>query len=281
MIQNYFENIDFTESPNLDGGLRRRGLFKNDSKEKPLITVITVVLNNEQYIEESIKSLHQQKYDNYEHIIIDGCSTDKTLEIIKKYDSKIDYWSSKKDRGIYDAFNQGMKLAKGRYIGFLNSDDIFFSKYTLNYVIESFKKNKDIDFIFGPVKKHWALLHGYKPWKIYFTWGFYTSHSTGFFIKNSSAKILGDYNLKYKFSSDYDYFFRMIVKKKMKGIGVPKEKIFGVFRRGGFSSSVKFLDHFKEEMIIRNDNNQNKVLILLIIIYKSIRHLKKIIKEII
>ena len=73
----------------------------------------------------------------------------------------------------------------------------------------------------------------------------------------------------------------MIVKKKMKGIGVSKDKIFGVFRRGGFSSKVRFIDHFKEEIIIRNDNNQNKLLIFLIIIYKSIRHIKKIFREII
>ena len=73
----------------------------------------------------------------------------------------------------------------------------------------------------------------------------------------------------------------MIVKKKMKGIGVSKDKIFGVFRRGGFSSKVRFIDHFKEEIMIRNDNNQNKLIIFLIIIYKSIRHIKKILKEII
>ena len=73
----------------------------------------------------------------------------------------------------------------------------------------------------------------------------------------------------------------MIVKKKMIGIGVSKDKIFGVFRRGGFSSKVRFIDHFKEEIIIRNDNNQNKLLIFLIIIYKSIRHIKKIFREII
>ena len=71
----------------------------------------------------------------------------------------------------------------------------------------------------------------------------------------------------------------MIVKKKLKGIGLSKDKIFGVFRRGGFSSNVKFLDHFKEEIMIRNDNKQNKILIFLIIIYKSLRHFKKIIKE--
>ena len=71
----------------------------------------------------------------------------------------------------------------------------------------------------------------------------------------------------------------MIVKKKLIGVGVKKDKIFGIFRRGGFSSRVKFLDHFKEEISIRNDNGQNKIIILLIIVYKSVRHINKIIKS--
>ena len=65
----------------------------------------------------------------------------------------------------------------------------------------------------------------------------------------------------------------------MIGVGVKKDKIFGIFRRGGFSSRVKFLDHFKEEIAIRNDNGQNKIIILLIIVYKSVRHINKIIKS--
>ena len=149
-----------------------------------MISIITVVLNNEKYLQECIDSLNIQKYTNYEHIIIDGGSTDNTIKIIKKNEDKIDFWISEKDKGIYDAFNKGMSLAKGEYIGFLNSDDIFYSKKTLNYVVETFEKQQGLDFIYGPVKKHWGLLHGYKPWKIYLTWGFYTSHSTGFFIKN-------------------------------------------------------------------------------------------------
>ena len=263
----------------LMGGLRLKNVFKSNSSSEPLISIITVVLNNEKYLQECLDSLHTQKYKNYEHIIIDGGSTDNTIEIIKKNENKIDYWVSERDYGIYDAFNKGMDLAKGEYLGFLNSDDVYYSENTLGYVVEAFKNNLNIDFIYGPVKKHWALLHGYKPWKIYFTWGFYTSHSTGFFIKNASAKIVGKYNLKYKYSSDYDYFFRMIVKKKLRGIGISKDKIFGIFRRGGYSSSIKFLDHFKEEIMIRNDNKQNKILILFIIIYKSLRHFKKIIRE--
>ena len=261
------------------GGLREKKIFKQNKIVEPLITIITVVLNGDKYLQECLDSLHNQNYKNYEHIIIDGGSSDKTLKILEKNNDKIDFWISERDRGIYDAFNKGMSLARGEYIGFLNSDDIYYSNKTLDYVIEAFDQNKQIDFIFGPVKKHWALLYGYKPWKIFFTWGFYSSHSTGFFIKTNSAKNVGEYNLKYKYSSDYDYFFRMIVKKKMIGIGVTKDKVFGIFRRGGFSSRVKFLNHFKEEIKIRKDNGQNKIIILLIIVYKSIRHINKIIKS--
>jgi len=263
----------------LKGGLREKKIFKNSESSKPLISIITPVLNNEMHLQECLNSLHNQTYSNYEHIIIDGGSLDKTLKIINDNENKIDFWISKKDKGIYDAFNQGMNFSRGDIIGFLNSDDYYYSNQTLNYVAEAFKNNKNIDFIFGPVKKHWGLLYGYKPWKIHFSWGFYSSHSTGFFIKTSSAKKVGLYNLKYKYSSDYDYFFRMIVKEKLKGIGVSKNKIFGVFRRGGYSSKVNFIEHFKEEISIRLDNNQNKLLVFMIIVYKSIRHIKKIIKD--
>ena len=263
----------------LKGGLREKNLFKKNIIDQPLISVISPVLNNDKYIQECLNSLHNQAYLNYEHIIIDGGSNDKTLDIIKKNEKKIDFWVSEKDQGIYDAFNKGMNFAKGSIIGFLNSDDCYYSNQTLNYVVKAFEENKNIDFIFGPVKKHWGLLYGYKPWKIHFSWGFYSSHSTGFFIKLDSAKKVGLYNLKYKYSSDYDYFFRMIVKEKLKGIGTDKKKIFGVFRRGGFSSKIRFIDHFKEEIQIRLDNKQNKFLVFMIIVYKSIRHIKKIIKD--
>ena len=128
---------------------------------------------------------------------------------------------------------------------------------------------------FGAVKKHWGVLHGYKKWKVRFSWGFYSSHSTGFYIKTSSAKLVGDYNLKYKYSSDYDYFYRMIIKNKLRGVATTKDEVFGIFRRGGFSSTIKFIDHFKEEIQIRIDNRQSKFLISIIILYKFIKHFNK------
>ena len=267
-----FETVFSIPNAIIEGGTR---LKNNNNFNQPTLSIITVVLNGEKYLEESFKSLHQQKNLNYEHIVIDGGSSDDTIKIIKKNENKIDYWCQINDKGIYDAFNFGMMLSRGKYLGFLNSDDIFSEKAF--YYLKSYIKNyPEKDFIFGAVKKHWGVLYGYKPFKIHWSWGFYSSHSTGFFIKLSAAKRVGLYNLKYKFSSDYDYFFRMIIKEKLKGIGTKKNELFGIFRRGGFSSRIKFIDHFFEEIKIRIDNGQNKILILIIFIFKYLKHLTKI-----
>ena len=253
----------------------KRFLKKKIVKEFPLISIITIVYNNAAHIQKTLNSIFNQKYKNFELIVIDGGSVDNTLNIIKQNNNKIDFWISEKDKGIYDAFNKGMTFCRGDYIGFVNSDDILLPnalKILSKYII----KFPDLDFFFGTVKKHWGTLHGYKPWKIFFSWGFYTSHSTGFFIKLNSAKKVGFYNLKYKYSSDYDYFFRMIVKKKLKGMATKKKELFGIFNRGGFSSRVKFVDHFKEEIKIRNDNGQSKLMLAAIIIYKSIKNFRRL-----
>ena len=253
-----------------EGGLR----IKNINK-KPKFSLITVVLNNKELLEKTIESVLNQNFKNFEYIIIDGGSNDGTLEILKKYNNKIDYWLSERDNGIYDAFNKGMELSKGEYLGIINSDDTYRSN-ALDIISKYTNKNENIDFIFGSVQKRWGLLSGYKPWKIFFTWGFYTSHSTGFFIKKTSAKKVGLYNLKYKHSSDYDFFYRMIVKCKLNGIATKKNEQFGIFRRGGHSSRVDFKEHFFEEITIRLDNKQNKFLVFLIIMYKFFKHFKKL-----
>ena len=237
--------------------------------ETPLITIITVVLNDEKNIEETILSVLNQKYKNIQYVIIDGESKDRTKNIIEKYRNNIDTFLSEKDKGIYDAFNKGLSYAKGDLIGFVNSGDTL-TEDSLIYLSKYYNLYEDKDFFFGAVKKHWGILHGYKKWKIHFSWGFYSSHSTGFYIKKDAAKVVGEYNLKYKYSSDYDYFYRMIVKHKLKGIGTKKDELFGIFRRGGWSSQQDFFEHAAECTKIRLDNGQNILMVLLTFIIKFI-----------
>ena len=241
----------------------------------PLISIITVCYNSEKTISRTIESIINQTYKNIEYIIIDGKSDDKTLEIIDNYKNNISKIISEKDNGIYDAFNKGLNICNGELIGFVNSDDIL-TPNALEILVKYYNKYTDRDFFFGAVKKHWGTLYGYRPWKIHFTWGFYSSHSTGFFIKKSAAKIIGEYNTKYKYSADYDYFYRMIIKHKLKGIGTKKDELFGVFNRGGFSSKINFFDHMTECTKIRLDNGQNKLIVLLTVIFKFLKNLKRL-----
>ena len=230
-------------------------------KKQPLISIITVCHNSENTIKKTIESIINQTYKNIEYIIIEGKSTDRTLEVINEYKDKISKITSEKDNGIYDAFNKGLKLYTGDVIGFVNSDDVL-TPNAIEILVRYYNKYPKKDFFFGSVKKHWGVLHGFKPWKIFFSWGFYSSHSTGFYIKKEAATKVGFYNTKYKYSADYDYFYRMIVKYKLIGIG--------------FSSKTKFFDHMTECTRIRLDNGQNKLMVLVTLIFKFIFNIKKL-----
>lgn len=238
----------------------------NNNSNKPLVSIITVVLNNKKFLEKSILSVLNQNYKNIELIIIDGGSTDGTLDIVKKYKSKINFLISEKDNGLYDAMNKGIKNSKGSIIGILNSDDIYYSN-AISTAVNYFINNKNIDFLFGGVIKH-KLLHGYKPWKIYWSFGFYSAHSIGFFITRKAQMKVGYYNTKYKYSSDYDLFYRMIIKKNMTGMSTKKSEVFGKFRRGGISSKITFFEYLMETIKIRIDNGQNKLIVFLIFLAK-------------
>lgn len=127
-----------------EGGLRTKGHLKQSLPNKPLVTVITVVLNGEAYLEETIQSVIRQTYHNVEYIVIDGGSSDGTLDIIRKYEYAIDYWVSERDRGIYDAMNKGIDLASGRWVNFMNGGDRFLQNETLDLSILQFEKNETV-----------------------------------------------------------------------------------------------------------------------------------------
>ncbi len=237
------------------------------------ITIITVTKNSERYLEENILSVFNQTYKNYEHIIIDGDSEDNTKNIIKKHIDKINYFISEPDKGLYYAMNKGIEKATGEIIGILNSDDIYFPD-ALKIVNKYFVGDKNLDFLFGSVYKH-KLLHGYNPKKIKWTFGFYTTHSVGFFIKKQAQKKVGFYDTQYKWSADYDFFYKMIVKFNLKGLATKKNEIVGKFRRGGISSKIKYLDFLLENNKIRLNNGQNFLVVYLIFILRAIRNFNR------
>jgi glycosyltransferase involved in cell wall biosynthesis len=119
------------------GGLRTKGITKQSQPTMPLITVITVVRNGEKTLEQTILSVVNQTYGNIDYIIVDGASTDGTLDIIRKYEDKIDYWQSEPDEGIYSAMNKGIDLADGEWINFMNSGDCFVDCNVLNNIFST------------------------------------------------------------------------------------------------------------------------------------------------
>ena len=150
--------------------------------KKYKISIITVTKNSEKFLLENIKSVKFQNYKNYEHIIVDGNSTDRTIKIIKS-NKKIKFIKNKNDKGLYHAMNVGIKNSSGDIIGILNSDDIYF-RNTLRLVNKYFNKHSNLDFLFGSVYKH-KLLYGFKPKIINWSFGFYTTHSVGFLLKEN------------------------------------------------------------------------------------------------
>lgn len=144
----------------IKGGLISKGLFRKKSDANtPLVSIITPCLNSEQYIEQTIKSVLGQTYDNIEYIIIDGSSTDSTLSIIKKYDDYLAYWVSEPDSGLFDAMNKGIALATGEWVGIINSDDWYHTN-AVEWVIKAYRNNPTVDVFHGDLM-HLRIDGGY------------------------------------------------------------------------------------------------------------------------
>lgn len=181
-------------------------------RELPLISVITVVLNGEKYLEQAIQSVINQTYPNIEYIIIDGGSTDGTLDIIRRYEDYIDYWVSEKDNGIYDAMNKGIKLALGQWIGILNSDDRYFSRDLFEKIFVK-SRLSNCDVIYGDTlileefnRENSYILRPKRLSKLKYTMAF--GHLSAF-VSIKVYKTVGLYDIKYKVASDFNFFQRI------------------------------------------------------------------------
>lgn len=191
-----------------EGGLRLQGLYKCSSEDKPLITVATVVYNGAEFLEETIKSVIEQSYDNVEYIIVDGGSTDGTLEIIKKYDHAIDYWVSEPDKGIYDAMNKGIDLGSGDWINFMNAGDFFYDNDTLLKVFNLKNTFSGCHVIYGDHEVRYPTKRKIvKAGKVKNLWkGSQFCHQSAFV--SLAYHNINKFNIKRKIVADFEFFFK-------------------------------------------------------------------------
>ena len=212
------------------------------------ISLITVVYNGERFLESCIDSVIAQDYADLEYILIDGASTDKSLEIANKYRDKIDVLLSEKDKGMYDALNKGIALAKGEIIGILNADDMLATNDVISTIAKTFSSSQtdgvygDLNYIdpnnTNKIIRKWKgkpySLGGIKR-------GWMPAHPT-LYLKRSLFVKYGNYSLNFGTAADYELMLRFLFKHKIKAIYL--NKLIVKMRTGGMSNaSLKLRKH--------------------------------------
>lgn len=249
-----------------EGGLRTKGHHKQSFGDKPLISIVTVVLNGENDIEEAIRSVVNQAYENVEYIIIDGGSNDGTLNVIKKYEYAIDYWVSEPDNGIYDAMNKGVEAASGEWLQFLGSDDCIYSRDTLSTLFDNFDSKckllyGDIIYSDGRVfRSRFGRLMLFRN-AIHHQAAFYNKELFRNFRYDTSNRILSDYELNLR-------LYRSRIENER------IDRIIAICDKEGVSRRLLF-SGYKEEIRIRNKYVNNPVLLLMLNIQTILRFILK------
>lgn len=204
------------------------------------VSIITVCYNSAATINDTITSVLSQDYKNIEYIVIDGGSSDATLDIINKYREQISVVISEPDKGIYDAMNKGIKNATGDIVGILNSDDFYETKDVITETVNNF--DVDTEIVFGDlifvkpenIEKitRFYSLPRFKAWKLRFGW---MPPHPATFIKKSVYDKYGLYKINYKISADYEVFVRFLLVNKVNFKHI--NKILVRMRDGGVSTS--------------------------------------------
>lgn len=204
------------------------------------ISIITAVLNGRDTIGDTIRSIADQVYKNVEHIIIDGGSTDGTLDVIKKYNGNLAKLISEPDHGIYDALNKGINLSSGDVIGILNGDDFYAHDQVLKMVGNIFEK-QNVDSCYGDLQyvwnhdknkmiRYWESSN-YRPGK--FRYGWMPPHPT-FFVKREIYEKYGQFNTNFRIAADYELMLRFLEKYRISTYYI--SEVLVKMRVGGMSN---------------------------------------------
>ena len=204
------------------------------------VSIITVVFNNKNTMQSAIESVLSQDYDNIEYIVVDGGSTDGTLDVIDSYKDNIDILISEPDKGIYDAMNKGILRASGDIIGILNSDDFYAENDIISIVVKTFKE-QNVDSVYADLeyvqeKDTNNVVRYWRSKKFrdgLFKNGWQLAHPT-FFVKKEIYEKYGLFNLEFTLAADYELMLRLLNRYKVSSVYVPK--VFVRMRVGGASN---------------------------------------------
>jgi glycosyltransferase len=233
------------------------------------IYIVTVTFNSIKTIGSAIDSVNTQSYGNYEHIIIDGGSTDGTVDFLKAHHHSFSHLISERDDGIYDALNKGFALASGEVLGVMHSDDFFSSNEIFDLVANIFS-DTSVDVAYGDLN----YVSGKNPNRVIrrwragifshsrLAWGWMPPHPA-LFIRRSLFDRLGGFNLQYKISADYDFLIRLFLNHELKAVYIPSVVCF--MRLGGESNGSlrKILKKSFEDFLIIRRNNIGGIFTLL------------------
>ena len=172
------------------------------------LSVITINYNNKEGLKKTIESVVSQIYQDFEYIVVDGGSTDGSIDIIREYDKHIDFWISEPDRGIYNAMNKGIKFSHGEFCLFLNSGDCLLSSTSISQVFPLIPRNIDIFSFKNPNLKHsWCFQEN--AISFYYVYRYSLWHSNTF-IKRELLVRLGGYNESFRIVSDWEFFLKAL-----------------------------------------------------------------------
>jgi glycosyltransferase involved in cell wall biosynthesis len=205
------------------------------------ISVVTITYNSAATLHDTIESVLAQEYSNVEYLIIDGGSTDETIDIIKSYSDDRIKWISESDKGIYDAMSKGKRMATGDVVGVLNSDDFYPDNQVLDRVAHAFI-NETVDAVYGDLKyvDHQDVSKTTRNWvsgvydRKHFLRGWMPPHPT-FFLRKAALEKYGYYNPDFKSAGDYELMLRMLFKNNLKALYIPHVQV--TMRAGGVSNS--------------------------------------------
>jgi glycosyltransferase involved in cell wall biosynthesis len=205
------------------------------------VSIITVSYNSANHIEDAIESVASQDYDDIEHLIIDGSSTDGTIEILKKHEHDLALWISEPDEGIYDAMNKGISLATGDVIGILNSDDFYFNDKIISKVATAFS-DPEIDAVYGDLifvdptdLNRTVRTYSSAKWNpTRFARGYMPAHPT-FFVRRKYYKQYGLFETDYQIAADYEMLIRLLYVHQLRYKYLPITMV--KMRKGGVSSN--------------------------------------------